>query len=179
MNSTLTFRSATIADVEAVVVLIESAYRGEGSRAGWTTEADLLDGQRTNIDEVSTIISGSHSRIRLALRSGELVGCVRVDDARDAGYIGMVTVSPTLQSAGIGRQLLIEAERVVRDELQLTSARMTVIGQRDTLIAWYERQGYCCSGKRLPFPYDNPRAGIPRRTDLYFEVLVKKLVRLD
>ena len=201
MNSPqqLVFRNATLADVSAVVELVESAYRGEASRAGWTTEADLLDGQRTDEIEIREIIRGAHSRIRLAEQSpaglqildqiqahtpsqeralphaASLVGCVRIENAGDAGYIGMVSVLPTLQSAGIGRQLLHEAERVIRDELRLPRARMTVIGQRDTLIAWYQRRGYSLTGKQEKFPYGQPRAGTPRRDDLYFEVLEKTL----
>ena len=201
MNSAqqLVFRNATLADVSAVVELVESAYRGEASRAGWTTEADLLDGQRTDEVEIREIICGAHSRIRLAEQSpaglqilaqiqahtpsqeralphaASLVGCVRIENAGDAGYIGMVSVLPTLQSAGIGRQLLHEAERVIRDELCLPRARMTVIGQRDTLIAWYQRRGYSLTGKQEKFPYGQPRAGTPRRDDLYFEVLEKSL----
>jgi len=201
MNSPqqLVFRNATLADVSAVVELVESAYRGEASRAGWTTEADLLDGQRTDEIEIREIICGTHSRIRLAEQSpaglqildqiqahtpsqeralphaASLVGCVRIENAGDAGYIGMVSVLPTLQSAGIGRQLLHEAERVIRDELRLPRARMTVIGQRDTLIAWYQRRGYSLTGKQEKFPYGQPRAGTPRRDDLYFEVLEKSL----
>ena len=201
MNSPqqLIFRNATLADVSAVVELVESAYRGEASRAGWTTEADLLDGQRTDEIEIREIICGAHSRIRLAEQSpagvqildqiqahtpsqepalphaASLVGCVRIENAGDAGYIGMVSVLPNLQSAGIGRQLLHEAERVIRDELRLPRARMTVIGQRDTLIAWYQRRGYSLTGKQEKFPYGQPRAGTPRRDDLYFEVLEKSL----
>ena len=201
MNSPqqLVFRNATLADVSAVVKLVESAYRGEASRAGWTTEADLLDGQRTDEIEISEIIRGAHSRIRLAEESfaavqildqiqahtpsqeralphaASIVGCVRIENAGDTGYIGMVSVLPTLQSAGIGRQLLHEAERVIRDELRLPRARMTVIGQRDTLIAWYQRRGYSLTGKQEKFPYGQPRAGTPRRDDLYFEVLEKTL----
>ena len=201
MNSPqqLVFRNATLADVSAVVELVESAYRGEASRAGWTTEADLLDGQRTDEIEIREIICGAHSRIRLAEQSpaglqildqiqahtpsqeralphaASLVGCVRIENAGDAGYIGMVSVLPNLQSAGIGRQLLHEAERVIRDELRLPRARMTVIGQRDTLIAWYQRRGYSLTGKQEKFPYGQPRAGTPRRDDLYFEVLEKSL----
>ena len=201
MNSVqqIVFRNATLADVSAVVFLVESAYRGDASRAGWTTEADLLDGQRTDEIEIREIICGAHSRIRLAEQSpaglqildqiqahtpsqeralphaASLVGCVRIENAGDAGYIGMVSVLPNLQSAGIGRQLLHEAERVIRDELRLPRARMTVIGQRDTLIAWYQRRGYSLTGKQEKFPYGQPRAGTPRRDDLYFEVLEKSL----
>ena len=197
----IVFRNATLADVSAVVFLVESAYRGDASRAGWTTEADILDGQRTDEIEIREIICGAHSRIRLAEQSSAgvqildqdqfhtpsqeralpqtaaLVGCVRIENAGDAGYIGMVSVLPTLQSAGIGRQLLHEAERVIRDELRLPRARMTVIGQRDTLIAWYQRRGYSLTGKQEKFPYGQPRAGTPRRDDLYFEVLEKPLIK--
>lgn len=195
----LVFRNATLADVSAVVELVECAYRGTGSRAGWTTEADLLDGQRTDELEISEIISGAHSLIRLALQhnaieqdqqqaethahkpqhalitTSSIVACVRIENAGDAGYIGMVSVRPTLQAAGIGRQLLQEAERVIRDELGLSRARMTVIAQRETLISWYQRRGYLLTGKRENFPYNEPRAGTPRRDDLYFEVLEKTL----
>ena len=199
MNSPqqLVFRNATLADVSAVVELVESAYRGEASRAGWTTEADLLDGQRTDEIEIREIIRGAHSRIRLAQQhnaiehapqqteaharmpqhaltpTSSIVACVRIENAGDAGYIGMVSVRPTLQAAGLGRQLLQEAERVIRDELGLSRARMTVIAQRDTLISWYQRRGYSLTGKREKFPYGEPRAGTPRRDDLYFEVLEK------
>jgi len=196
MNSaqSIVFRNATLADVSAVVELVESAYRGTGSRAGWTTEADLLDGQRTDELEIREIISGAHSRIRLAQQhnaieqdlqqteararnnqTSSIVACVRIEKAGDAGYIGMVSVRPTLQAAGIGRQLLQEAERVIREEFGLSRARMTVIGQRETLITWYQRRGYLLTGKREKFPYDEPRAGTPRRDDLYFEVLEKTL----
>lgn len=201
MNSAqpIVFRNATLADVSAVVELVESAYRGAGSRAGWTTEADLLDGQRTDEIEIREIISGAHSLIRLAQQpnaiehdpqqteararmpqhaltpTSSIVACVRVENAGDAGYIGMVSVRPTLQAAGIGRQLLQEAERVIRDELGLSRARMTVIAQRETLISWYQRRGYSLTGKCEKFPYGEPRAGTPRRDDLYFEVLEKTL----
>ncbi len=175
MSEAIAFRSATTADIDEVVALIESAYRGEVSRAGWTTEDDLLDGQRTDPQEIGEIIGGSLSQIRLAHRGGMLVGCVRIEDAGDAGYIGMVSVAPTLQAAGVGRQLLVEAERIIRDDLHRTRARMTVIGQRDTLIAWYLRRGYFVTGRREAFPYGEPRAGLPKRADLYFEVLEKEL----
>jgi ribosomal protein S18 acetylase RimI-like enzyme len=199
MNSAqpIVFRNATLADVSTVIELVESAYRGEASRAGWTTEADLLDGQRTDELEIREIISGAHSRIRLAQQhngiehdpqqteaharmpqhalttTSSIVACVRIENAGDAGYIGMVSVRPKLQAAGIGRQLLQEAERIIRDELGLSRARMTVIAQRETLISWYQRRGYSLTGKREKFPYGEPRAGTPRRDDLYFEVLEK------
>ena len=171
----MNFRDATLNDVAELVALIESAYRGESSRAGWTTEADLLDGQRTDCEEVSALIARESSRIRVAVRDRQIIGCVRVDRFESAGTIGMFAVQPSLQNDGIGRALLVDAERIIRDEWHLDRARMTVIAQRNTLLRWYERRGYILSGLREPFPYGEPRFGIPRMDGLYFEVIEKRL----
>jgi ribosomal protein S18 acetylase RimI-like enzyme len=97
---------------------------------------------------------------------------------RDEGasvYIGMFAVQPGGQGKGVGRALLAEVERVSRDELGRREARMTVLVQRTELIAWYERRGYQRTGEHEPWPYDDPRLGLPRRDDLKFEVLRKQL----
>ncbi|HTV21560.1 MAG TPA: GNAT family N-acetyltransferase [Polyangiaceae bacterium] len=169
------FGLARPADAGDVVALVESAYRGEPSRAGWTTEADLLDGQRTDREEVDALILDPTVAIVLARRHGELVGsvAVRIDDERVA-HIGMFAIRPTLQGAGIGRGLLGEAERVAR-ERGAREAEMTVIEQRIELLEWYARRGYLPTGETEPFPYDNPRFGLPKRADLRFLVLAKKL----
>ena len=57
MPSDVAMRAATAADAPALVDLINSAYRGEGSKAGWTTEADLLGGQRVDLDGVIEMIA--------------------------------------------------------------------------------------------------------------------------
>jgi ribosomal protein S18 acetylase RimI-like enzyme len=171
----IAFRQATGQDVGAIVALVESAYRGEGSRAGWTTEADLLDGQRTDAAEVRALIDEPASRIVLAEEEGRLLGSVLVKDDHGSAYIGMFAVSPGLQGRGVGRALLTEAERVGRDDLGRSEARMTVLVQRHELIAWYQRRGYQRTGVHEPFPYGDPRAGLPRRADLQFEVLRKPL----
>ena len=172
------FRRATAADVPAIVALVESAYRGEASRVGWTTEADLLDGQRTDADEVARVIADPKKRILLVEEDGTLLGSVLVGDegaAADAAYVGMFAVRPGLQGRGVGSALLAEVERISRDELGRRAARMTVLAQRLELIAWYERRGYRRTGAREPFDYGDPRLGIPRRDDLVFEVLRKEL----
>ncbi len=169
------FAIASDADVPAVVALVERAYRGEASRAGWTTEADLLDGQRTDADEVAACIARADARIVLAHDDGGLVGSVLVTGAGGTGYLGMFAVEPTRQSEGVGRALLAEGERVLRDEFACRLARMTVIVQRAELIAGYERRGWRRTGEREPFPYGNLRAGQPRRSDLEFCVLGKPL----
>ena len=169
----LRFRPATHADVDAIVALVESAYRGDASRAGWTTEADLLDGRRTGADDVQACIDRPRSVVLLAERDGSIVACAHIAEEDGGGYFGMFSVRPTLQGGGVGKRLLAEAERLVFDEWQLPVMRMTVIDVRDELIAFYERRGYARTGIHKPFPYGDERFGQPRREDLRFEVLEK------
>jgi ribosomal protein S18 acetylase RimI-like enzyme len=173
---TLTFRRAGGADVPAIVALVESAYRGEASRTGWTTEADLLDGQRTDADAVADILRTPGSTVLLAQAAGELVACCQLEQRPPAvAYFGMFSVQPTGQGQGVGRQMLAEAERIARSEWRATTMIMVVLAQRGDLIAWYERRGYRRTGERRPFPYGDKRYGIPRRPDLVFDVLSKPL----
>ncbi|PRH82080.1 GNAT family N-acetyltransferase [Arenimonas caeni] len=171
----LAFRAATPEDADAVVALVESAYRGHASRAGWTTEADLLDGRRTNADDVLANILRPRSQVLLAFRAGQLVACAHVAVEDGAGYFGMFSVLPTLQRGGLGKAMMAEAERIARQDYGMTVMRMTVIDVRDELIAWYERRGYRRTGITRPFPYGDERFGIPLRDDLRFEVLEKPL----
>ena len=172
---TLTFRDAADGDIDAIVALVESAYRGDVSRKGWTTEADLLDGRRTGTDDVAACLRRVRSRILMAEREGMLLACAHVAEEDGAGYFGMFSVTPDRQGGGIGKHVLAEAERIVRDEWALPVMRMTVIDVRDELIAFYERRGYRRTGVFKPFPYGDARFGLPRRDDLRFEVLEKEL----
>ncbi|MER6068475.1 GNAT family N-acetyltransferase [Streptomyces sp. NPDC001817] len=170
-----TFRDATDADVDALVALIESAYRGDSSRAGWTTEADILQGRRTDPEGVLEVIKSPDSRLLAVEQDGRIVACCQLEHRGDHAYFGMFAVSPTLQGAGLGKTVMAEAERRVREAWGVTEMHMTVISVRDDLIAWYERRGYRRTGKMSPFPYGDERFGIPQRDDLQFELLVKKL----
>ncbi len=171
----LTFRTARAADAAAIVDLVESAYRGESGLRGWTTESNLLDGRRTNVDDVLTLIAGPHSQLLLAERDGKLMACCQLEQRGDSGYFGMFAVDPLAQGAGLGKRVLAEAERIVGETWGCATLRMTVIVQRDELIAWYGRRGYRRTGQLEPFPYGDERFGIPRRDDLRFEVLLKNL----
>lgn len=177
MRGSLRVRTATAADVAAVVALVESAYRGDSSRVGWTTEADLLGGQRTDADAIAAAVGTPGSRILLAhTETGELVGCCQLEPRPGCGcYFGLFAVRPDRQAAGIGRDLLAAAESVAADEMGASVMEMTVIGQRRELIEWYERRGYVATGDRRPFPYGDERFGQPRRDDLHFVVLTKDL----
>ncbi|WP_284448424.1 GNAT family N-acetyltransferase [Pseudoxanthomonas mexicana] len=172
---TLSFRPANHADIPALVALVTSAYRGDVSRQGWTTEADLLDGQRIDPDVLARDIGRARSRILVAERGGEMLACAHVAEEDGAGYFGMFSVRPDLQGGGVGKAMLAEAERIAREEWQLPTMRMTVIDIRDELIAFYERRGYARTGIKKPFPYGDERYGIPKRADLRFEILEKPL----
>jgi len=174
----LRFRHATLADVPDVVALVESAYRGDASRAGWTTEADLLAGQRTDAADVATCIARARSIVLLAERDADLVASAHVAAEADTGYFGMFAVRPELQGAGVGKAVLAEAERLVREHWQLAVMRMTVIDVRAELLAFYARRGYVHTGVTKPFPYGDERFGRPKRADLRFEVLEKPLAQL-
>lgn len=171
----LQFRTATDADIDAIVALVTRAYRGDASRAGWTTEADLLDGERIDPALLRIDIARPRNRVLLGLQGAALVACAHVADAGGEGYFGMFAVEPTLQAAGIGRAVVAECERIARDDWQLPCMRMTVIDLRAELIAWYGRLGYRRTGEYKPFPYGDARFGAPRREDLRFEVLEKSL----
>ena len=171
----LRFRAAVAADIDALVPLVTSAYRGDASRQGWTTEADILDGNRIVPEVLLADIQRPRSQILIAERAGDMLACAHVCDEAGVGYFGMFAVKPSLQGAGLGRQVLAEAERIAREHWRLPLMRMTVIDLREELIAWYERRGYRRTGIKKPFPATDPRFGLPKRDDLRFEVLEKAL----
>jgi len=173
--SELHFRAATVDDLDALVALVTSAYRGDVSRKGWTTEADFLEGNRIDREVLQRDIARPRSRVLLAERDGQLLACAHVADEDGAGYFGMFSVVPDLQGAGIGKAVLVEGERIAREDWGLPRMRMTVIDIRDELIQFYERRGYARTGIKKPFPYGDTRFGTPTRDDLRFEVLEKPL----
>lgn len=166
---------ATPADLADLHALIESAYRGDSAKRGWTHEADLLEGQRTDEAALAAMLTDGNARLHVA-RAGDraAIGCVFVTRRDGAGYIGMLCVAPGLQGAGLGDRLLTHAEADCRERLATSTARMTVFTSRAELIAWYGRRGWRDTGAREPFAED---AGIGRSTGapLVFAILEKPL----
>ena len=168
-------RRATADDIAALHALIETAYRGDSAKAGWTHEADLLGGQRTDAAALKAMIASDDQAILLVGEGGVPTGCVHVTVKPDGlAYLGLLTVDPHRQAAGLGRRLLMAAEAEAHAR-KCERIEMTVIAQRPELIAWYERRGYALTGERRPFPLDDPRFGLPTTRDLVFEVLAKRL----
>lgn len=169
-----TFRPAHSDEAAQLVQLVNSAYRGESSRAGWTTEADFLDGQRTDESEIRALIESENSMILLCLQAADIVGSVHLQKTEVAAYLGMFVIRPDLQGQGIGKQFMQAAETAVQEQWGVHKIEMTVITLRAELIAFYERRGYRRTGIIKPFPTD-VRFGVPRVEGLQFEVLEKEL----
>jgi ribosomal protein S18 acetylase RimI-like enzyme len=160
-------------DIPALVLLINSAYRGEYSKKGWTTEADLLDGIRINENSLADIMHKPGSLLlKCADAENKIIGCVYLQQQEQKLYLGMLTVLPELQAAGIGKELLAASEDYAKS-IKYSAIIMTVISARKELIAWYERRGYKDTGETKPFPTDNA-FGIAKQP-LEFIVMEKKL----
>jgi N-acetylglutamate synthase-like GNAT family acetyltransferase len=167
-------RVAQTDDIPALVILVESVYRGESSKQGWTTEADLLDGQRTDPQMIQELMFEENSLFYLVEdNSKKLCASVYLQKEKEAGYIGMLAVRTDCQNQKLGKVLLSACEKKIK-EWGLKKARMTVLEPRVELMAWYERQGFQKTGNEEEFPTD-PRFGRPKVQGLKLLELIKNL----
>jgi ribosomal protein S18 acetylase RimI-like enzyme len=164
---------AGVADASEIATLVNSAYRGDSSRQGWTTEADLLDGTRTDAAAIEDLIKKPGYTLLKYSESGKILACVELHRDGQRLYLGMLTVSPQLQGQGIGKAMMRAAEHHGRS-LGCRAVYMTVISIRKELIDWYQRHGYRPTGERKPFAFSDPRFGQPKQP-LEFIVLEKPL----
>jgi ribosomal protein S18 acetylase RimI-like enzyme len=184
-HQALHFKIAQKSDIPELVQLVNSAYRGESSQKGWTTEAHLLDGQRTDPEtlglqmqihlpesERSAVILTGRSTAKIPER---LMACVFLQNKKEYGYLGMLTVDPLHQDQKWGRLVLQASEDFLRTIWGLDKIRITVISSRKELISWYERRGFIRTGETEEFPYGDNRFGIPKTPDLQFIVLEKTI----
>ncbi|HEX8059932.1 MAG TPA: GNAT family N-acetyltransferase [Cyclobacteriaceae bacterium] len=164
---------AELNDSETLAALVNSAYRGEHAKKGWTTEADLIEGTRTDTAALKDIIKKDDTTILKYERDGKIIGCVELKIVDGRLYLGMLTVEPSIQGSGIGKEMLRAAEEFGKTR-GCRSVYMTVITIRKELIDWYKRHGYADTGERKPFHFNDPRFGQPKQK-LEFLVLEKKL----
>jgi GNAT superfamily N-acetyltransferase len=148
-------------DVSALVSLMDNAYRGEGSKQGWTSEADLFIGnKRTDEETITKLINKPGSVFLKYTNEDEVIeGCVYLHNKESKLYLGMFSVAPSAQGKGIGKKLLNAADEYAKEQ-HCSLIYMTVITVREDLIAWYEKNGYKRTDKVLPFPVDE-KFGIP------------------
>jgi ribosomal protein S18 acetylase RimI-like enzyme len=172
----LIFQKAEISDASDIAQLVNSAYRGESSRKGWTTEADLLEGLRTTTQEVAKIIKREDAFILIGVLNNEIVATISCEWQALAGnntaYFGMIAVKPKLQNKGYGKQIIAAAEALTRREWRVVGFTMTVISIREELIAFYEKLGYQRTGEFKDFP-QNPDLWQPKVEGLNLQYLAK------
>lgn len=175
-------RIASVYDTDKLVSLVNRAYRGETGRRGWTTEADLIGGQRIDAEMMRELISTPGNSILLVEEGQSVLGCVHLRRDEAAGsvrcFFGLLTVDVDSQRRGLGDFLLAQAECHAAEVYLASAMRMYVISVRDALIAWYQRRGYQLTGERAPFPYGEERFGVPMREDLEFVIMEKPLKAL-
>jgi ribosomal protein S18 acetylase RimI-like enzyme len=173
MNNDITIAIATKSDISELVQLVNSAYRGDSSKKGWTTEADLLGGVRTDPNTLLEQINQPNQTILKAVNASQkIIGCVSLLEKKDTFYLGMLTVQPDIQANGIGKKLLASAEEYALNK-NVHCIEMTVISVRLELIAWYQRRGYQLTGEKRAFPTD-PKFGL-KKQELEFVVLEKNI----
>lgn len=170
----ITLKIASQADAGEITSLVNSVYRGENAKKGWTTEADFIDGIRINDAKVKEIINSKDDIIILALISGEIIGCVQLEKTDKYSLLGMLSVDVNYQDRGIGKILITECERYTKDVWKLGEIKMKVIGRRVELLEYYNRRGYLITGEREDFGSCCDTFGEPKEK-LYFDVLAKKL----
>lgn len=176
MKSTIRWetRWANIEDAQNISELVNRGYRGDSSKMGWTTEADLLGGQRTDAQTIKSILQSSNQKILLLEMENEITGCVLLEKEDFKTLFGMFVINPTSQGHGLGKLLMNEAENLARTQGS-TLMEMTVITSRIELIDFYKRRGYKATGIKKPFPMNDSKFGVPKVSHLEFEVLQKEL----
>ena len=164
---------ATNKDIDKLLILVNSAYRGESAKKGWTHEANLIRGEiRIDKKSLEKMLSDSNASILKHEEDGQITGCVYLEKKNTSIYLGLLTVSPDVQAKGIGKKLLKAAEEhsILKN---CNKIEMTVISERSELIAWYERNGYHKTNQTQPFPA-NKEFGIPVK-ELEFVVMEKNV----
>lgn len=146
---------ASLHDTEAIVELLNSAYRGEPSLQGWTTEAHLIAGDvRTDAATVQKVLQTNGSVIlKCCADDGSIIGTVNLQQHAQKIYLGMFAVKPHLQGKGVGK-LLLEAAEIHTRNAGCIAIYMHVVSVRQELIDWYKRHGYVDTGERKPFHED-------------------------
>ncbi len=167
MDMSFQMSEAQPKDIPHIVQLVESVYRGESSQEGWTTEADLLSGQRTDPVMIGDMIDDPNSALLVYRSSEEIQACVYLERKEGHVLLGMLSVKAKLQGQQLGQKIISYCEQYIADNWGLSLIKIHVLWQRKELIAWYERRGFKKTGNTKPFPAD-PKFGIPKVSDLYF-----------
>jgi hypothetical protein len=176
-KNSIVIKTASSADAEAITALVNSVYRGENAKKGWTTEADFLEGIRITSEKVNEIIARDTDIIINAVLNAEVIGCVHLENKGAYTLLGMLSVDVNHQDKGLGKMLINECERYTKEIYGLSEIRMKVISRRTELIDYYKRRNYVITGEREEFGKGGDTFG-ETGEKLYFEIMSKKLDRI-
>lgn len=166
--------TAGIKDAKELNTLINSAYRGEESKKGWTSEAEILGGIRMEETELRSMLEAGAGTIIKYNRGEEILATVYLELKTPTLYLGMFAVSPLSQGMGIGKELLNFAELFATDH-GCDRITLTVISMRLELIEWYKRHGYESTGHSIAFEDIEGRFGDPKMDNIDLIEMVKML----
>lgn len=165
----LVFRLATTEDAPRLTKLINIAFRSEKTGQTWLYDEQEKRVDIASCDLIEDFITGKTSAT--IMPAGSLDGTIvatcflRRPDTTvpppdnlqhvtpGSAWLGFLAVDPTLHSKGYGKDLLLEAERFVREEWKAKRLEFDFVSSREELKAWYVRQGYEETGKKRPFIY--------------------------
>ncbi|WP_423396319.1 GNAT family N-acetyltransferase [Burkholderia sp. LMG 21824] len=170
------YRAASEQDIDALVELVNAAYRPTTAAAGWTHESALIDGPRITPLLLAATLRAPDAVLLVAEIDGGIAGCIEVRKDGDAAYIGTLAVAPSMQDRGLGKALLNEAEQFAVRRWKIGTAVMVVLSARHELIDFYLRRGYMRTGERTGYPFD-AGVGRPRDENLTIETLTRNIAR--
>ncbi|HDR9482001.1 TPA: GNAT family N-acetyltransferase [Burkholderia aenigmatica] len=170
------YRAANEQDVDALVRLVNAAYRPTTGAAGWTHEASLIDGPRMTSSQLAATLRAPDSVLLVAEIDGSIAGCIEVRRDGNAACLGTLAVAPSMQDRGLGKALLNEAEQFAVRHWKIGTAVMVVLSVRHELIDFYLRRGYTRTGERMGYPFD-AGVGVPRDDSLTIETLTRNIAR--
>ena len=143
------FRLAVADDVPAIAAVVNAANSGAG---GWTNEAHLFHGNRTDEAEVAQLLAVPGSTFVLSMGVGQVMGCAYLRFTGKDAYLGLLSVLPRRQGRGFGSELLAECERFAYVDLGCQRLCISVItSHRPELATFYERRGFARTGKFKTF----------------------------
>jgi ribosomal protein S18 acetylase RimI-like enzyme len=153
-SGNLKFRIATPDDAPQVQQLVESAFRAEESRAGWTDDLGLSSEFRIDVKDIMAMITNPDGVMLMATdENNTLLGSIGTSKrGNNHARMFMLAVDESQRRGGIGGQILTYAEDYGSRIWGVTTFELNALSSRKQLIAWYARRGYKETGETSPFP---------------------------
>lgn len=131
-------RFATVDDREAIRRLVNQAFDVERFLKKGGGDRLQGDGELEALFERGTFL--------VKVEDGEPVGCVYVEPRGERAYLGLLSIVPARQGAGLGRQLNVAAENFAREQGCKWMDLRVVSPREEQLLPVYRKLGYAVTG---------------------------------